>query len=176
MTGFIGGVRRVVLGVILHAGFIGRLKFKKTGQTGCMCQFVILFTYASASMFMYVCFCQFMGVCVCQWTLKCALGETNHSGKFVYPVWADVKTQSALNGQTKHTHLAEIKQKLSWPPLSLRSPSTLCLSMPSPLQHNVFRNVALPQPLRLCNAFCYTTPISLIHVFEYATSPQTRRV
>lgn len=66
MTGFIGGVKRVVLGVILHAGFIGRLKFKKTRQTGCACQFVTLFTYASVSACMYVSFCQFMGVCVRQ--------------------------------------------------------------------------------------------------------------
>lgn len=72
--------------------------------------------------------CVYVHVClsVCDnKTPKWALGETNHLGKFVYPDWADVKTPSALNGQTKHTHLAEIKQKLSWPPLSPLSVNTL---------------------------------------------------
>lgn len=110
MTGFISRVRSVVLGVILHAPFIRCLKFKKT-KTGCAFQFV---TCASMSMCIYVC------VCVCAFVslrvYACANKPStvlNHSGKFVYPGRADVKTPSALNGQTKHTHLAEIKQKLS---------------------------------------------------------------
>lgn len=61
---------------------------------------------------MCVCVCAFVSLRV----YACANKPStvlNHSGKFVYPGRADVKTPSALNGQTKHTHLAEIKQKLS---------------------------------------------------------------
>lgn len=174
MTGFIGGVRSVVLEGIVQAGAIERLKHRKNRVCSTVCDFLPICLHNGNV-------CAHLSVhCVhhdyvCANKLSSVLGgKTSHSGRFVYPGWADVKTQSALSGQTKHTHLGEIKQKLSWPRLSFHSPSTLCLSMPSSLRHNVFRNVALPQPLRLCNAFCYTTPISLIHnVFEYATSPQT---
>lgn len=129
--------------------FIRWLKFKKTTRTGCAFQFI------HTSIHVYVHALVRLRVYVCANKPSSVL---NHSGAFVYPGSADVKTPSALNGQTKRTHLGEIKQKLSWPPLSPRPPSTLCLSMPSPLLHNVFRNVALPHLLRLCNAFLRRDP------------------
>lgn len=129
--GLYRGVRSVGLGVILQAGFIKRLKLKKNNTDWVylsICDFTHI--YIDDYVHIYV----HLSIWVCQQSLKCVLGETNLSDKFVYSGWADVKTQSALNRKTKHTHLAEIKQKLSWPPLSLHSPSTLCLSMPSPLK------------------------------------------
>lgn len=58
----------VVLRVILHAGFIGRLKFRKKNKIDWVCISICGFIHVSLHVYMhmYVCICQVTGVRVCQ--------------------------------------------------------------------------------------------------------------
>lgn len=107
MTGFIGRVRSVVLEVILHVLLLDASSFKKNNK-----DWVCISIYSHMHPCLRACTCAFviLRVYVCANKPSSVL---NHSGEFVYPGSGDVKTPSALNGQTKRTHLAEIKQKLS---------------------------------------------------------------
>lgn len=106
----------------------------------------------------------------------CACGpviawSVSRSARFVYPGWADVKTPSAVGRQTKSTHLAEIKQKLSWPlPPSLRLPSTHCLSRCGIMCLETLHSFNFPDSVM---HFTPPSPGYPVRLFEYTTSPQT---